>query len=244
MNIGVNGSLTRISGYDFPIRYRSESFNGDISSMIYTFNYSRLMKRATRDISSKWGQIISFYYRETLPNSKLEGGLVSFQASLFTPGFFKHHSIRLRASTQKQFSLKNADNTPNNKTYIFGSPTFFPRGYLYSSYENLSIISADYRFAFLDPDLALGRFLYLKRLKTNFFTDYGKGTTNYIIKNPANGAAVPYDDAKNYFSVGIDLTAQFHFMRFTTQLEAGARMIYLPYENRAIFEPLVLDIGF
>jgi hypothetical protein len=244
MNIGVNGSLTRISGYDFPIRYRSESFNGDISSMIYTFNYSRLMKRAPRDISSKWGQVISFYYRETLPNNKLEGGLVSFQASLFTPGFSKHHSIRLRASTQKQFSLKNADNTPNNKTYIFGSPTFFPRGYLYSSYENLSIISADYRFAFLDPDLALGRFLYLKRLKTNIFTDYGKGSTNYIIKNPANGASVPFDDAKNYFSVGIDLTAQFHFMRFTTQLEAGARMIYLPYENRAIFEPLVLDIGF
>ena len=65
-----------------------------------------------------------------------------------------------------------------------------------------------------------------------------------MIKNPANGAFIPFDDAKKLFSIGLDLTAQFHFMRFTSQLEAGARMIYLPLENRLIFEPLVLDIGF
>ena len=48
----------------------------------------------------------------------------------------------------------------------------------------------------------------------------------------------------NFTSIGIDLTTQFHFMRFNQQFEAGVRAIYLPDKGQFLIQPLVLDIGF
>lgn len=247
MEIGVNTAFTQVSGYDLTKRYLTESYNGNINSMIYTFQYIRQLKRAARDISPRWGQTFSLYIRNLPFGGKLNGGLTSLQGSIYVPGFFKHHSIRLRAAFQNQSGFKNANGSPNyDNLYVFGSPTLFPRGYSYRAFENLTTGSIEYRLPLFDPDWNFGRLVYLKRLKANFFMDLGQGETNYNWTEIKNGKSVNYkgSDTGNYTSLGFDFTAQFHILRFSQQFEAGFRGTYLPNTGQFIFQPLVIDIGF
>ena len=130
--------------------------------------------------------------------------------------------------------------------YLFGSSIVFPRGHAYRSFENFQTGSIEYRLPLFDPDLALGRFLYLKRFKANLFADFGYGSTDYNWTETKNGKQINYRGSStgNFTSIGIDLTTQFHFMRFNQQFEAGVRAIYLPDKGQYLIQPLVLDIGF
>ncbi|MDR6564003.1 MULTISPECIES: hypothetical protein [unclassified Arcicella] len=246
LEVGVNTAITQVSGYDLQDRYLSESFNGTLSSMIYTFAYSRQLKRAVRDIAPRWGQSISFYTRNLPFGGSLQGGLTVVQGSMYLPGFFPHHSLRLRAAFQHQAGFKNAIGAPNSNLYLFASPTFFPRGYGYRAFEDLTTGSVEYRLPLFDPDWNLGRLVYLKRLKANLFMDLGQGETNYNWTETKNGRTVTYkgSDTGNFTSIGFDFTAQFHLLRFSQQFEAGCRGIYLPNKGQFIFQPLVIDIGF
>jgi hypothetical protein len=246
MNLGVNTAFTQISGYDLKDRTTSLTGNGNFNSMIYTFAYSALLKRAIRDIAPKWGLTANYYKRTLFSGSGLDGGLTSYQAAAYLPGILKHHSLRLRWAYQNQEGFKNTIGAPNNNLYLFGSPTFFPRGYTYRGFENLTTLSVEYRLPLIDPDWAIGRLLYIKRIKANLFTDNGNGFTNYNWTEIKDGKLLNYrgSDTKNYTSFGVDLTAQFHFLRFSQQFEAGVRAIYLTDKGQFLIQPLILDIGF
>ena len=246
MNLGVNTFLTQVSGYDLTERPNTLTSNGNFNSMIYTFSYAALLKRASRDVAPKWGFTANFYKRDLLSGSNLNGGLTSYQSSIFAPGILRHHSLRLRGAYQSQAGFKNSLGAPNKGLYLFGSPTFFPRGYTYRGFEDLTTLSVEYRLPLFDPDWTLGRFLYIKRFKANVFADYGYGSTNYDFFETRDGKRVNLkgSDTKNYNSFGIDFTAQFHFMRFSQQFEAGVRVIYLNDKSQFLIQPLVLDIGF
>ena len=247
MNLGINTALTQISGYDLIDRPKTLTGNGNFNSMIYTLSYSALLKRATRDIAPRWGITVNYYKRDLLPGNNLNGGLTSYQASVFLPGILKHHSLRLRGGYQIQEGFKNSIGAPNDKgLYLFSSPTFFPRGQTYRGFENLTTLSAEYRLPIIDPDLAIGRFLYIKRIKANLFADHGYGYTNYNWVDNKDGKQINYrgTDSKTYNSFGVDLTAQFHLLRFSQQFEAGIRAIYLNDKGQFLIQPLVLDIGF
>jgi hypothetical protein len=246
MNLGVNTALTQVSGYDLKDRPNTLTGNGNFNSMIYTFSYSALLKRAVRDIAPRWGLTASFYKRDLLQGSSLDGALNSYQSSIYLPGFLKHHSLRFRGAYQNQGGFKNTIGAPNNGLYLFGSPTLFPRGQTYRGFENLTTLSAEYRLPLFDPDWAIGRILYIKRFKANLFTDYGYGYTNYNWVEVKDGKQINYrgTDSKTYNSFGIDLTAQFHLLRFSQQFEAGVRVIYLNDKGQFLIQPLILDIGF
>ncbi len=247
MNLGVNAALTQISGYDLKDRPNTLTGNGNFNSLIYTFSYSALLKRAVRDVAPRWGLTANFYKRDLLSGSILNGGLTSYQASVYLPGILEHHSLRFRGAYQNQDGFKNSIGAPNDKAlYLFSSPTLFPRGNTYRGFENLTTLSAEYRLPVIDPDLTIGRFLYIKRIKANLFADYGYGFTNYNWVENKDGKQFNYKgtDSKTYNSFGIDLTAQFHFMRFSQQFEAGVRAIYLNDKGQFLIQPLILDIGF
>lgn len=246
MNLGVNTAFTQVSGYDLKDRTTTLTGNGNFNSMIYNFSYSALLKRAIRDVAPKWGITANYYKRTLLSSSVLDAGLTSYQAGAYLPGILKHHSLRLRWAFQNQEGFKNNIGAPNTNLYLFGSPTLFPRGYTYRGFENLTTLSAEYRLPLIDPDWAVGRFLYIKRIKANFFADNGYGVTNYNWTEKKDGKLLNYSrsDSKNYTSLGIDLTAQFHFLRFSQQFEAGIRAIYLRDKGQLLIQPLILDIGF
>ena len=246
MNLGINTALTQISGYDLKDRPNTLTGNGNFNSMIYTFSYSALIKRSTRDVAPPWGFTASFYKRDLLQGSSLDGSITSYQSSVYLPGILQHHSLRIRGAYQNQGGFKNTIGAPNNSLYLFGSPTLFPRVQTYRGFENLTTLSAEYRLPLFDPDWAIGRILYIKRIKANLFADYGYGFTNYNWVEFKDSKQVNFrgTDSKTYNSFGIDLTAQFHLLRFSQQFEAGIRAIYLNDKGQFLIQPLILDIGF
>lgn len=245
LSFSANWALANVTGYDLKRRYSTESFNGLNQSMVYTFSYVRQLKQSNRDIAPKWAQSINFYYRKSFA-SVIQGGLAAVQASLFTPGVAAHHSLRLRAGYQQQFGFKNQDGSPNDKLYLYGSPLAFTRGYSYRNYEYLNTFSVDYKMPLATPDWNLGRWIYLKRIKTNFFADFSHGETNYdfTVKQGTKVLNYKASDIGNFKSFGLDISGDFHWMRFSQSFEAGVRFVYLQNLNQFLIQPLVLDIGF
>ncbi|NBB28858.1 hypothetical protein [Cellulophaga sp. BC115SP] len=245
LSFSANWAMMQVNGYDLGKRYVTESYNGLNQSMIYTFSYARQLKQSVRDIAPKWAQSVNFYYRNAFA-SVIDGGLAAVQASLYTPGLAPHHSLRLRGGFQQQFGFKNQNGSPNDKLYVYGSPIAYTRGYSYRNYEYLNTLSVDYKMPLATPDWNIGRWVYLKRIKTNFFADLSHGETNYDFTVRQGTKVLNYkgSDIGNFKSFGLDISGDFHWMRFSQSFEAGIRFVYLQNLNQFLIQPVVLDIGF
>jgi hypothetical protein len=217
-------------GYNLPVRSTVQIANSSVQSLTNYFNFSRKIKQAKRDVSPRWEQNLLVYSRNTPFGKNLQSTLGAVQASLVFPGIGKHDNFRLRANL-----LTNG----KNNNYYFSSPLPFPRGYEYTIFERMTSASVDYRFPIADPDLAIGRMLYIQRLKGNLFGDFGQGQLT--------------DDKNNlrkfgYNSVGADFSAIFNIMRFQVPIELGVRFNYIPKprigEQQFTVIPLILDIPF
>ena len=49
---------------------------------------------------------------------------------------------------------------------------------------------------------------------------------------------------QSFHTLGVDLSAQFHALRFSEEFELGVRAMYLSESKAWVFVPLVIDIGF
>lgn len=227
LNIGASTSIINVTGYDLPVRYYSELFNGSFTAMNYLVSYQSLLKRSQRDVQSRWGLAFYMLARNTPFNGTASSQQFATQASIYLPGLGKHHSLRLRGGYQSQ---------GENDTYRFAGAIFYPRGNNYTSLQNqLTSFSAEYRLPLFNPDLTLGRWLYIQRFKANLFFDYAR----YSTKNSQN-QSVTFQPR----SLGFDLSTEFNFMRFSQRLELGFRGLYLPETGSFQIQPLVIDIGF
>ena len=93
-------------------------------------------------------------------------------------------------------------------------------------------MGVDYRFPISNTNINLGRLIYVTRLKGNLFGDLGMGQDNSEPKT------------QSFHSFGVDLSAQFHALRFSEEFEMGVRAMYLSASKSWVFVPLVIDIGF
>ena len=146
------------------------------------------------------------------------------QAKIYLPGFFKNHGFLIRASFQQEMK----------GNYNFNSPFVFTRGYLYEVNQRWTNLSLDYKFPIANTSIKLGRLLYFTRFKGNAFMDLSRGTPNLNNLNLY----------KSYESVGLDISSNFHVLRFSQGFELGISFLYKPRLNQYEFYPLVLDLGF
>lgn len=224
LTISSTYSFFQVSGYDLPLRYKSEAFNGLYSSMTHAISYSKLMNRAYWDVQSPWGYQIGLNWQGTPFKQNLNSEIWSAQSRVFIPGIFRHHGITLRGAYQQQ----------SNGNYTFASTLALPRGYTTVLYNRLYTFSADYKFPIANTDINIGRLLYVKRLKGNFFFDASQGEN--IVKDGTNTAT--------FQSFGVDLSSQFHLLRFAQTFEIGVRCLYKSQTRQIEWYPLVIDIGF
>lgn len=224
LEFGSKVELWQVSGYDLQRRYISEAFNGTYTSVNHQFSYAKLFNRTYRDLQPKWG--VQFVGRLTSSPFKqsLQAELWSMQSKIYLPGFMPHHGFGVRVGYQQE----------SKGNYRFASNLVFPRGYSYASFDNLISYSLDYRFPVITTDFNLGRWLYLKRINSDIFMDVGQG------QSTQKSQLITRD----YQSFGVDLSFQFHLMRFSQEFEIGVRAVYLPQSNELAWYPLVLDIGF
>ncbi len=209
--------------YEFnTLYYFDGGYKRGISSFHYKLGLYRFLKKSYRDIEYKWGQAINFAYTHSPANS-LFGSIISVNSRLYFPGILKHHSLRLYGGIQKQ--------NPSKFLYSINR-VLMPRGYPNYYSEKIWKVKVDYAFPVMYPDISLGPFIYIKRIKANLFYDHAYGN-NVLEKTDPESI---FYNTGIYNSAGVELTSDFNVVRFIYPFDSGIRCSYMPLENKISFE--------
>ena len=220
-------------GSDRYYLYFSRLGNGNLLNNEFRVLFSSLHTRSRRDIQSKWGIVLVAENFSTPYGGDYDGGLTSFRGQFYVPGLAKHHSLNFFAGYQHNKI------TLDNNNYWFANRMPYPRGVRGSTFEDFYALRANYDLPLLYPDLSLGPWIYIQRIKAKLFYDYGFGSTT--VNNPL---FQPVDFSRQYYSTGMELTFDFNFMRALPILELGVRYSYLPDQGSGSFEFLIGSFGF
>jgi len=211
LNLSIQGSYT-----DFAVLNRragSHEFDKDKLGNFYSLQYDAAfeirLRQSLRDVGTRLGTLLQFTFRNTPFGSFFNARQTAFDASIFLPGFFKHHTITLRASREHD----------DNSNYHFENRFDFVRNKNNQLFHQWDLWSADYKLPLCYPDAPLFKgFFYFQRIKADFFTEIGIGKLNFP------NSAVQKRDYTNY---GIELTADVNLIRFLLPFDVGIRTSYL-----------------
>lgn len=195
----------------------SQFTSGNITTLEYRLTAANYLRSNLQDMFPKWGQSIDLNFRHAPFDGNDPGQIYAAEANLYFPGIFRHHGWWFYAGYQERSGNQLYG-------YQFGNFVSYPRGYTGAFDDNLLSLSANYKFPFLRPDLSLGSFMYIKRLKMNLFFDWAEGGDN------------PGTDI--YQSAGAELTADLHLLRFVYPFDLGVRTIWFPQNSSWGFELL------
>ncbi len=201
--------------------YEEDYYLRGLNSFDYQFLFFAHRYQAQRDLQPKWGVTLFANYTSTPFTDNILGSIGYGYGQIYLPGIFNHDGFRLLAGYQKQ----------QPDLYLYSSSLPFPRGYNSKRTEELFILKADYRFPIAYPDWTLGPVLYIKRIKAGIFGDMAKNQFKYLEESTGRVRT-----ANEYpLSTGLELTADFHFLRTIYPLEAGIRYNFVPEYNKHSF---------
>ena len=217
-NLSVTAKLTDITDEDDPNHPDSsalfeEKLNGRFAPLSYQLALSRSRHKAKRDLAPAWSQCLQLTYRHTPFPGDHDVTLLSGRLGLTFPGLWAHHSLRLKGTYEWQ---------DDANLYRFASEQVFVRGYDYHFHRHFYQGSANYALPLFYPDWNLGALVYVQRVKSNFFYDFGLGKDG--------------SQRTTYQTAGAELTFDFHLL---FPLDMGARYSYRFDERNSRFEAVV-----
>ena len=184
---------------------------------LYFFRYLLLSQR---DVHPKWGQFINLTFTSTPFEKGLYGVLTSGSVSLYFPGLVRHQNLVLYGGVQYREITSSKYYYPVNRISL-------PRGYSFAVNEPLAgtimKFMFSYRLTLGYPDVAIGPVIYIKRIRTNLFSDNSYARKMPIITNEGS-----FYTSQQYHSIGAELYADLHLFRFYFPFSAGIRLSYLP----------------
>jgi hypothetical protein len=204
-------------------------------SLEYRVYAYRQLRSVSRDLRPRWAQIVDLSYRHTPFSGADMGSVFAARLTGFFPGFARHHSLRLSAGWQEQ---KKGTDVAQTINYRFPNLIAYPRGISGRRDDRVSVISADYSFPLIYPDLSVPPFIYLKRISLNLFLE--RADTKTLV-SPQEGE--PYLSKNVFYSTGVDLVGNMHLFRFISPIDLGIRWYYLPH-LRADGYQLIFGINF
>lgn len=200
---GINPSagITQFMLYRTPsspgglITYNANSLDLELTAY-------NILRSSDKDLLPRWGQIFQFQHRNHFMVKGDSARLTSATAEFYFPGFLRHHSWKLTFGYQEK---------QNSGYYGFSDFLGNPRGYSELPGKQFSTLSVDYALPLFYPEWSIPRFLYLKRIAADLFTDqaWNSGSTT-----------------NDYAAVGAELTAECNLFRFYAPLNLGFRTIY------------------
>ncbi|MBN2612087.1 MAG: hypothetical protein JXB00_11070 [Bacteroidales bacterium] len=212
--------------------YFNDHLRKGIFIIHYKLTFYRFLKQSRMDILPKWGQLIYLTYSHSPFQGNEYGHFLSTTITSYSPGLLKHHRIKLTGSQQYQ-------NT--SKYYFPFNRISLPRGYSFVTRafytESLSKISVDYAFPFAYPDFSINSIMFMKRIRTNLFSDFAYGKKISELKNDG---WKPYKNSK-YLSLGLEIISDVHLLRFFFPFSIGLRLSYIP-EYRKLYPQLLFSI--
>jgi len=184
-----------------PVAFRFENNNGDFTTLTYAMTATQVRAAAYRDLFPVGG-VVTGVYRHTPLGSDYTSRQATVVGAAYLKGLRPHHALVLDAGRQAQ----------HPDSYRFGSLLRFPRGYDSRFHETLIRAGATYHLPLLYPDLAIGNWLYVRRVQGNVFGDVGRGEAR-------NGT-----QRRDYRSAGGELTVDLAPLGLRTTVRAGVRM--------------------
>ena len=225
LSVGTYFLHEQVYGYDLPgagrLRYTEAGADMPLNALQTTLSYVKQRKIPARGIAPTLGYTFLGTWRTTPFGTGLAARQWAAQGSVFLPGLWRHHALRLRAGYQWQDQLQ----------YQFAPAVSFPRGEGYTSFDHLGAASVDYFLPLGYPHWELGRLLYVQRLRATVFGDFAQG-------NDFRGAAAQL----SYRNVGGDVLVLFNVLRLRTPVEAGVRVVYRAAVRQWVVEPLAFSI--
>ncbi len=204
--------------YYYPGKYYYLKGMNYVNTNLYLYSYQRMSER---DIYPPFGISLNIGLYNTPFEKELLGHIFNSNTNIYFPGG-KNKAFKLDLGYQYQKVNK----------YYFNSLFRFPRGIQKNITDRLVKIYSDYVFPIYYPDWNLGSFIYIKRFKGNLYYDYAQ-----------NAIKVYYIDSdqfiwwrQNMYSVGGELSMDYHLLRTMFPLNTGVRFGYVLSESRAFVE--------
>ncbi|MFA6201228.1 MAG: hypothetical protein WC679_12570 [Bacteroidales bacterium] len=178
----------------------------------FGLSWGVIQSMASNDIVPRWGQTLNLNFQRSITSDNAH--IIAINATTYIPGFARNNSFQIDLNFQK--------NSPT--VYYFPNEVAFTRGvvgkfptYFYGGKIN-------YNLPLSYPDLAIGWFVYIKRLTARGFFDFGVFDNEYIN------------------SFGTDIQMDFHFLRLEQAFNIGIRLGYVPQEKN-FFANLLFNIN-
>ena len=210
-----------------------EGYYHSLSGYLY---FQNIIKQSELDIVPDWGQIISATYKHDLGGDKDIETLKAIETTLYFPGILRNQAIKIYNGYQTK---------GKNSSLNFSEVVDFPRGIGSYNNKNLYTFKTDYITPLCYPDISIGKFFYIKRLRANFFYDFSRFKYSYSKYN-SNKEIVTGYATKNLSSTGIQVIADGNIFRLLPMpLSIGFRTIYLPETSSFRVDGLMFfNIGF
>lgn len=183
--------------------------------LYYGMNWISALPGSSRSLNPKLGINEQLYFEHNpLQNSEY---FFSNRLTLYLPGGIRNTSLMLSCNVE-------------NQTGNYSSRVLFSRGYEADTAGQLYQFKGNYAFPLFYPDLALGSFSYIKRIKGNLFYDY---TGLYENKT----------EQGRFQSVGAELSMDFTALNFKNlPLNMGVRFSWLIEEEKPVVEFMFMNL--
>lgn len=122
-----------------------------------------LRRRAFRQVQPRFGATLSLRYDQGLGNDI--GNRFLLRTSLYLPGVFPTHGLRIDADFQRQEAGNN---------YQFPNQFFYARGYGSVLSDQIIRLGVNYQLPVAYPDFGIAGITYFKRVRLNAFYDYSR----------------------------------------------------------------------
>ncbi len=179
--------------------------------LIPTINYRifgyQYLRSSGKDLYPKWGQSLEVIFSNSPFSGNSMGSIFGTNLNFYFPGIFRHHGIWVYGGYQQKWAT-------DQLSYTFADVTNYPRGYFGEENTQLFTLYFNYKFPLFYPDFAAGSVLYFKRFKLNLFYDWAEGWET--------------DHLNRYQTIGAELTADLHLLRFLYPIELGLRSMFFP----------------
>lgn len=134
--------------------------------------YSGQIQKTAQQIYPHLGQSLVLQYRNLVNNYSAYQFLAT--GSLFLPGISNDHSLVITAAFHSRDTLQQ---------YLFANNFPFARGYPAVDFPRMWKIGVNYHFTWAYPDKGFGNLVYLLRVRSNLFFDYGIGRSLRLATN-------------------------------------------------------------
>jgi hypothetical protein len=208
--------------------------------MEYSLYFHNLRRGTSRDVATRYGQVVNITYRHTPWGNIRNGNITGISTKLYFPGLMRHHAL----SINNDFQITNQGNRLNGvgKYYHhhrYNNVLSSPRGYNTIYNDNMYIFRSTYMMPLWNPDASIGSLAYVKRVRISLF--YDAAVARYTLTRRDNNLSESYRDTPASF--GAEIHTDTHLLRFVLPFSTGYRIGYRTTDG-STFHEFILRTGF